>query len=115
MINQSKKVVYIQVYEDAAQVKSSGFMRTSHNMQIIVRNTIDASLLNCKILSPNNTPDNITRYLLQIKVTRKNFCSLPISISSVSTTKLRIGYMVRFRTYYGVYQYHYINTSKYGV
>ena len=54
--NQDKKVALIRVYEDGALAISSEFMKTCHNMNIIVQNTgADAYSINCKSESPNNT------------------------------------------------------------
>ena len=51
--------------EYGALARSSGFMRTCHNMNIIVQTTGEyASSPNGKIKIPNNTLDNITRDLL---------------------------------------------------
>ena len=63
--NQDKKVAFIQVDEDVALARSSESMKTCHNMNIIVKNTVgDASYLNGKIEIPNKTLSNITRALL---------------------------------------------------
>ena len=63
--NQDKKVAFIRVDEDGALARSSEFMRTCHNMNIIVQNTGgDASSLNGKSESLNKTLANITRALL---------------------------------------------------
>ena len=63
--NQDKKLVFIRVdkYED--QARSSEFMKTCYNMNIIVQNTGgDASSLNGKFKSSDKTLFNITRALL---------------------------------------------------
>ena len=63
--NQDKKVAFIIVDEDGALARSSEFMKTCHNMNIIVQTTGgDASSLNGKSESPNKTLANITRALL---------------------------------------------------
>ena len=59
--NQDKKVAFIRVDEYVSLARSSEFMRTCHNMNIIVQTTGgDASSLNGKSESPNNTLSNIT-------------------------------------------------------
>ena len=63
--NKDNKVSFILVVEDGALETSSEFMKTCHNMNIIVHTTGEYSYsLNGKIESPNNTLDNITRALL---------------------------------------------------
>ena len=63
--NQDNKAALIQVDEYVALEKSSKFMRTYHNMNIIVQATGGyASSLNGKIEIPDNKLDNITRSLL---------------------------------------------------
>ena len=63
--NQDKKVAFIRVDEDGALARSSEFMKTCHNMNIIVQTTGGyASSLNDKSESPNKTLANITRALL---------------------------------------------------
>ena len=65
LINQDKKIAFIRVDEDGALARSSEFMRTCHNMNIIFQTTGGyASSLNGKIESPNKTTANITRALL---------------------------------------------------
>ena len=60
--NQDKKFALIRVDEDGALARSSEFMRTCHNMNIIVQTTGgDASSLNGKNESPNKTLANITK------------------------------------------------------
>ena len=60
--NQDKKVALIRVDEDEALSISSEFMRTYHNMNIIVQNTFgDASSINGKSESPNKT-DNYSKF-----------------------------------------------------
>ena len=62
--NQDKKVAFIRVDEDGALSRSSEFMRTCHNMNIIVQTTgRDASYISGKSESPNKTLANITRAL----------------------------------------------------
>ena len=63
--NQDKKVAFIRVDEDGELSRSSEFMKTCHNMNIIVQTTGGyASSLNDKSESPNKTLANITRALL---------------------------------------------------
>ena len=63
--NQDKNVVFIRFDEDGALARSSEFMNTCHNMNIIFQTTGgDASYINCKSEIPNNTLANITRSLL---------------------------------------------------
>ena len=65
LINQDKKYSFIRVDEDGALARSSEFMRTCHNMNIIVHSTGgDASSINGKSESLNKTLANITRSLL---------------------------------------------------
>ena len=62
---EDKKFVCIQVDEYGELVRSSESMKTCHNMNIIVQTTgWNASSLNGKIESPNNTFANTTRALL---------------------------------------------------
>ena len=59
--NQDKKVAFIRVDEDGALARSSEYMRTCHNMNIIVQTTGgDDSSLNGKSESPNKTLANTT-------------------------------------------------------
>ena len=70
--NQDKKVAFIQIDEDGALTRSSGFMKTFHNMNIIVQTKCgDASSLNGKMVIPNNTLYNITRAILVKSVHKK--------------------------------------------
>ena len=63
--NQDKKAAFVQVDEYGALERSSGFMKTCHNMNIIVPTTGgDASSLNGKSESPNITLANITGDIL---------------------------------------------------
>ena len=63
--NHDKKVASIQVYEDRSLARSSEFMKTCHNMNIIVQNTGgDTSSLNGKSESTNKTLANTTRSLI---------------------------------------------------
>ena len=62
--NKDKKVAFIRVDEYGALARSSEFIKTCHNMIIIVHTTGgDAFSLNVKSESPNNTLANITRAL----------------------------------------------------
>ena len=65
LINQDRKVAFIRVDDDGALEKSTEFMRTCHNMNIIVQTTgaYDSSL-NVKSEIPNKKLANITRGLL---------------------------------------------------
>ena len=63
--NQDKKVAFIQVDEDGALERSSEFIKTCHNMNIIVQTTgVDASSINGKRESPNKTIANIKRDII---------------------------------------------------
>ena len=63
--NQDKKVLLILFNSDGALERSSEFMKTCNNMNIIVQTTgRDASSLNGNSESPNNTLDNNTRYII---------------------------------------------------
>ena len=64
-MNQDKKVAFIRVDEYGSLAIFYEFMKTCHNMNIIVQTTCgDASSLNGKIESPHRTLANITRALL---------------------------------------------------
>ena len=63
--NQDKKVSFIKFYSDGALARSSEFMKTCHNMNIIVQTTCgDSSSINGKSKIPNKTLANIMRALL---------------------------------------------------
>ena len=63
--NQYKKVALIRVDEDGSLSRSSEFMKTFHNMNIIVKTTgVDTYSLNGKSEIPNKTLFNITRALI---------------------------------------------------
>ena len=63
--NQDKKASFIQVDENGALNRYFGFMKTCHNMNIIVQTTGgDASSLIVKSEYPNNKLVNITKVLL---------------------------------------------------
>ena len=63
--NQDKKFAFVRVDEDGALSRSSGFMKTCHNMNIIFQNIgVYAYSINGKSESPNKTLANITRSLL---------------------------------------------------
>ena len=65
MRNQDKKAAFIRVDEVEAPARSSGFIKTCHNMNIIVQTTGgDTSCINVKSEIPNKTLDNIKRALL---------------------------------------------------
>ena len=60
-----KKVSFVRVDEYRELVRSSEFMKTCHNVNIIFQTTGgDASSLNGKSESPNKTLANITRALI---------------------------------------------------
>ena len=81
--NQDIKFSFIRVDEDGALGRSYEFMKTCHNMDIIVQTTgKDASSLNGKIRTLNNTLDNITRDLLM------NSSPMKEIFSTVSQTNL---------------------------
>ena len=64
-MNQDKKVAFIQVDEYGALARSSEFMKTCHNMNIIVQTTGGyESLLNGKTEIPNKTLSNISTSLI---------------------------------------------------
>ena len=64
--NHDKKVSFIQVDYYGALAKSSEFIKTCHNMSIIVQTTGGyASTINCKNKSTNKTLANNTRALIQ--------------------------------------------------
>ena len=72
MSNQDKIVTFVQVDEDGELARSSEFMKTCHNMNIIVKDTgVDASLLNGKSEIPNKTLADITRALLLTSSNKK--------------------------------------------
>ena len=72
LINQDKKVTFVIVDEDGELERSYEFMRTCHNMSIIVQTTCGyASSLDGKSESPNKTLANITRTLLLNSINEK--------------------------------------------
>ena len=75
LIYQDKKVEFIRVDEDGALARSSEFIRTFHNMNIVVQTTgVYASSLNSKSESPNKTFANITRTILLNSSHNKELC-----------------------------------------
>ena len=63
--NQDKKSSFIRVDEYISLARSSEFIKTCHNINIIVENTVgDSYSLNGKIEMPNKTIYNITSALL---------------------------------------------------
>ena len=73
--NQDNKVAFIIVDEDGALARSLEFMRTCHNMNIIVQRTGgDSYSPNGKSESPNKTLANITRVLLLNSSYKKIWC-----------------------------------------
>ena len=72
---QYKKVTFIRVDEYGALERSSEFMKTCHNMNIIFYTTVgDSSSLNSKSESPNKTLANITRSILLKSSHNKEIC-----------------------------------------
>ena len=72
MRNQDKKVAFIRVDEYGAPEKSSGFMKTYHNMNTIAQTTGgDASSIIGKIESTNKTFYNITRDIIMNSIPKK--------------------------------------------
>ena len=75
LINQDKKVSLIRVYEYGELARSSEFIKTCHNMNIIVQTTGGYySSLNGKRESPNKTLANIMRALLKQQERTLAFC-----------------------------------------
>ena len=73
--NQYKKFSFIKVDENGALSRSSEFMKTSHNMNIIVQTTGEyASSLNGKSENPTKTLANIKRALLLKSSHKKEPC-----------------------------------------
>ena len=72
--NQDKKVAFILVDEDGSLAISSEFIKTYHNMNIVVKTTGgDASSLNGKTKIPNKTLANITGDILLNSSHNKEF------------------------------------------
>ena len=70
--NQDKKVAVTRVYEDVALVKSSGFINTCHNINIIVQTTGGyGSSLNGKNEIPTKTLANITISIILDSIYKK--------------------------------------------
>ena len=77
-MHHDKKVAFIKVDEDGTLARSSEFMRTCHNMNIIVQITVvDASSLNGKIKPPNKTLDDTTGDFLLRSSHKKELWCLP--------------------------------------
>ena len=73
--NQDKKIAFVIIDEDVALTRYSEFMKTCHNMNIIVQTTCgDDSSLSDRIESPNKTLANITRALLLNSSHKKEPC-----------------------------------------
>ena len=105
--NQYKKVTFIRVNEYGALARSSRFIKTCHNMNIIVQTTGSyASSLDGKIEIPNKTLANITRVCLMNSSHKKELGS-PV--------ELRIYCAVIFLTYCGMEQELHTIISKYGL
>ena len=116
LINQDNKVAFIIVDEDGELARSSEFMRTCHNMNIIVQTIVlDASSLNDKSESLNKTIANITRALLLNSSHKKELWCFHISTPYGSPAEVRIDCVVMCFTFYGMEQDFYTNISKYGV
>ena len=80
--NQDKKVAFIGVDEDGALAIYYEFMRTCHNMNIIVQTTGGyASSINGKSEIPNKTLANITIALLLNQSSKKKLCCLAYKYS----------------------------------
>ena len=72
--NQDKKFAFIRVYEYGALARSSEFLKTCHNMNIIVQTTgVYVSSLDGKIESPSKTLATTTRVLLLNSSHKKEF------------------------------------------
>ena len=114
--NKENKVSFIRVDEYGALTGYSEFMKTCHNINIIVQTKEGyESSLNCKREIPKRHM-LISKELFYLnKVTRKNFVVLTISIPSGSPDELRIGCVVMFLNSYGMEQYLHTKTYKYGV
>ena len=111
--NKDKKVTIIRVYEYVSLGRSSEFMKTCHNINIVVQNTGRyASPLNGKSEIPNNTFSNITRAVLLNLIHKKELVPSPISMPSGFFFGIRIGCVVMLLTSSGMEQYLHTNTSK---
>ena len=115
--NHNKKVAFVRVDEYGVLARSSEFMKTCHNMNIIVQTTgEDSYFFNGKSEIPNNNLANITRALLLNSIQKKElWCVFPISMTYGYPDKLIIGCVVMFLTSSVMFQYLHTNTSKYGV
>ena len=70
--NQGNKFSFLWVDEDEVLARYSEFMKTCHNINIIVQATgVYASSLNGKIERPNKKLANITRYLILKSINKK--------------------------------------------
>ena len=75
LINKDKKVAFIQVNEDGTLARSSEFISTCNNINIIVQTTGgDVFSINMKSEIPNNTLVNITRGLILKSIHKKELC-----------------------------------------
>ena len=113
--NQDNKFAFIWVDEDGALARYSEFMKTCHNMNIIVKLYVEIhliSMVKLKVLMIHLLTSQDTFYWKQ--VTRKNLVVLPIIIPYGYHAKPRIYCVVMFLTYYGTEQDLHTNTSKYG-
>ena len=89
-----------------ALTRSSEFMRPCNNMDFIVQTTGgDEYSLNGKSEIRNKTLDNITGALMMNSSHNKNFGSHPISMIYGYNSKMIIGSLVMFHTYYGMGKY----------
>ena len=116
MRNHYNKVVFIPGDEDGALARYSEFVRTCHNMNIVVQNKgRNESYLNGNIEISNKTLSNVTRALILNSSRKGKNCASPINMPYGYLVKLRIGYVVMFLTFSGMYQDFHTNTPKYGV
>ena len=108
LVNQDKKFPFTRVDEDGAPARYSEFMKTCHNMNIIVQTAGgDAYYLNGKNESPNKKLSNILRSLLLNSIHKKELwcltCSSPRrllflhALSFECTTKLCIIFSTNFQ------------------
>ena len=83
--NQDNKVALIRAYEYGALARSSEFMNTYHNTNIIVHTTyVDASSINGKIESPSKTLANITRAFILNSSHKKKLLCVCLSVCHMS-------------------------------
>ena len=88
--NQDKKFTFIRVNKDGNLERSSKFMQTCHNMNIIVNTTcVDAYFLNVKSESTNKTLSNIKRTIILKSSHKKELWCFHISMPYGSPAKLK--------------------------